>query len=311
MARNKKWIDSQPDDSVERVARRALDTRLKRVWYFLEAVVEQPASEVENVHQLRVFARRAAAALEIFGDWLPKRRASWIDKQLKRLRKAAGDARDLDVLWLRWSDHETHLPAEAATCLLEQVRHRRRAAQRPIGKVYRKLRDKRFAKRTEKFLRRIRASKRRADGDKFACVARTALGRLAGPYLAAGEGPLPTAEALHAFRIQGKQVRYAMEIFAGAFDAGFREQLYPLVADLQDRLGAINDHVTAEQALALWREETDSSEARESLAAGMQYERQQFERSRQEFLAWWTIERRENLRRQFARFLPISTDQGE
>ena len=30
------------------------------------------------------------------------------------------------------------------------------------------------------------------------------------------------AAALHAFRIQGKQVRYAMEIFAGAFDEDFR-----------------------------------------------------------------------------------------
>ena len=53
-------------------------------------------------------------------------------------------------------------------------------------------------------------------------------------------------QALHAFRIQGKQVRYAMEIFAGAFPPEFREQLYPIVETLQDRLGAINDHVTAQ-----------------------------------------------------------------
>ena len=50
---------------------------------------------------------------------------------------------------------------------------------------------------------------------------------------------------LHAFRIEGKQLRYAMEIFAGAFPPAFRGELYPLVEQLQERLGKINDHATA------------------------------------------------------------------
>jgi CHAD domain-containing protein len=126
MGRNTKWIDSQPEDSAEEVARRALEARLERLWHFLELSVCQPPSETENVHQLRVFTRRSAAAMEIFADWLPRRRGRWMHKQLKRVRKAAGEARDLVVLRMRWADPAQELPSVQAALLLVQVKRRRR-----------------------------------------------------------------------------------------------------------------------------------------------------------------------------------------
>ena len=74
MGRNSKWIEGQPDDPIEKAARRALAARLERMWHYLERAVREPKSETENVHQLRVFTRRAASALEIFEAWLPERR---------------------------------------------------------------------------------------------------------------------------------------------------------------------------------------------------------------------------------------------
>lgn len=326
MGRNAKWIDSQPDDLVDDVARRALEVRLDRLWYFLEQAVVEPNSETENVHQLRVFTRRAGASMEIFAELLPKRRGRWMRKQLKRLRQAAGEARDLDVLRLRWAAQleegaATLAPgaAGALKLLMEQASRRRRKAQWPIEEIYQKLLRKNFARRTKKLLKRIRVRDAKTPGNQqtgnnqppcdlhVAAVAHQQLNQLVGPYLKAAEVEMVEAPVLHAFRIQGKEIRYAMEIFAGAFEPDFRQELYPLVAELQDRLGAINDHVTAQEYLTTWGAETASDAVREAVAAGLQIEQAAFEDCRCEFLAWWTPERRSSLRRQFARHLPLET----
>lgn len=306
MARSGKWIDSRADDAAQTVARCALEARLEQMWHYLELAVSESPSETENVHQLRVFSRRAAAALEIFDAWLPPRRGRWIRKQVKRVRKSAGEARDLDVLRMRWTATETPLPPDRAVVLLEHVDHRRRAAQRPIEAIFARLVGKRFPRRTSKFLRRVRQNGGEgSSATQFGCLAQSALGRLVVPYLAAAAVPLIDGDALHAFRIQGKRVRYAMEIFAGAFDAPFRHELYPVVAALQERLGAINDHVVAQAYLVGWREEAESCAIRQAMEFGTHFEQQALEASRGEFLAWWTPERQEDLRRHFARYVPL------
>lgn len=307
MGRSAKWIDSRPGDSVEDVARRALEARLERLWHFLERAVSQPPSETENVHQLRVFARRTAAAMEIFADWLPRRRSRWIGKRLKRVRKAAGEARDLDVLHLRWSKRLRDIPEAQLGLLLEQVKRRRRKAQWPIEDVYYKLLRNKFEHRATKFVKRVRLRREddsQCDG-RISCLARVALGRLVVPYLQAARGEMSDVEALHAFRINSKEVRYAMEIFAGAFDPAFRHELYPIVEALQDRLGAINDHVTAETYLTAWKAETDSPAVEQAIAAGIEREQQWFEQARQGFSEWWSDERRELLASQFARYVQL------
>jgi CHAD domain-containing protein len=313
MGRNTKWIESQPDDSVDEVARRALEARLERLWHYLELSVCQPPSETENVHQLRVFTRRTAAAMEIFADWLPRRRGRWMRKQLKRVRKAAGEARDLDVLRMRWSDPARQMPAAQAALLLEQVKRHRRKAQWPIEDAYHKFVRKNFVRRTGKFVKRVRlrAAQPPACDQTLGCLARVALGRMVGPYLQAADAEMADAEALHAFRIQSKQVRYAMEIFAGAFDADFRGQLYPIVESLQDRLGAINDHVSAQTYLENWRGESDSCAVHQALEVGMRHEQHAFELARGEFLDWWTRDRRADLRRHFARYVQLEAPPAE
>ena len=67
----------------------------------LRARTEQLALQ----HQLRVATRRAGAALEIFRDCLPEKDYQTARKQLRRLRRAAGAARDWDVLQYRHTDH--------------------------------------------------------------------------------------------------------------------------------------------------------------------------------------------------------------
>jgi CHAD domain-containing protein len=307
MGRNTKWVEGQPDESVELVARRALAARLGRLWHFLEQAVEHEGQQIEDVHQLRVFTRRSAAAMRIFEAWLPKRRGRWMHKQLKRIRKAAGEARDLDVLRARWSEELTELPAGQSAILLEQVKRRRRRAQWPIEDAYHKLASKRFPRRARKLSKKVRFRGPEGGdcGDRLLCVARVSLAELLVPYFQLAGSTFADPAELHAFRIASKQVRYAMEVFAGAFDDSFRQQLYPLVADLQDRLGKINDHVTALAYLTTWHGETEAAAVRQAIEAGMQLEQQALDDSQREFLAWWSAEKREQLHSQFARYVPL------
>ncbi len=131
------------------------------------------------------------------------------------------------------------------------------------------------------------------------------LGRIVLPFLEGGGSQLEDAAIMHAFRIQCKQVRYAMEVFAGAFDEPFRRELYPLVVALQDRLGSINDHVTAQTYFAEWHSQAESPAVRAALETAIDEEQRALESSRGEFLAWWTAERREDLGRRFAPYIDV------
>jgi CHAD domain-containing protein len=52
-------------------------------------------------------------------------------------------------------------------------------------------------------------------------------------------------EVLHGLRIAGKKLRYTIELFASVANDSLRQSVYPIVEELQERLGAINDHAAA------------------------------------------------------------------
>jgi len=302
MVRKGKWItDSSPDEPWEDVARRALEARLDLVRRFLTRAADA-AEHTENVHQLRVATRRAMAAMQILDALLPPRRALWMNKQLKRIRQAAGNARDLDVLADRLR-HRDAADSAAYKELLQRVERRRADAQQPIDKIRRKLGDKDFARRQAALLRRMRL---RGKADRlvrptFGQTACRALGLLVEDFFAAAAADFSDYSALHAFRIQGKQLRYAIEIFAGALDRRIRSELYPLIEQLQEKLGAINDHATARELFAAWLAESGADA--ELLPALIAAEAAALDKARQEFFAWWTLDRAGELRRRFRELL--------
>lgn len=306
MGRDGKWIASEPDEPVRLIASRVLRSRLARLWHFLVYSVREPMTETENVHQLRVFTRRSTAALEIFEPWLPGRRGRKVRKRVNKVRKAAGAARDLDVLWLSIRSRQEHSPSANNEKLLELIVARRQEAQKPIVALLEHLIARRFDRKIDKLVKRIRRKDRNDSRDqRWECLARESLGALVGPYLEAAGGEMADVAAMHAFRIQGKRVRYAMELFAGAFDNEFRQDLYPLVAMLQDRLGLINDHATAAALFAEWSAAIDAPALREALQIGIDQEQRALAEARQDFLSWWAPWRRDDLRRRFARYVKL------
>ena len=248
------------------------------------------------------------AAMQIFDALLAPRRALWMNKQLKRIRQAAGNARDLDVLADRLRRRKAP-DRPASKDLLKRVDRLRTEAQAPIEKIRRKLGGKDFLRRQEALVDRVRL---RGKADRllrtsFGQAASRALGLLVEDFFAAAAADFSDYAALHAFRIQGKQLRYAMEIFAGAFDRAFRTDLYPLVEQLQEKLGAINDHATARELYSTWQSEPDlgpeQQELAELIAAETAAETAAMDDARGQFFAWWTPERSGDLRRRFRELL--------
>ena len=112
---------------------------------------------------------------------------------------------------------------------------------------------------------RLRGKADRLIRPTFGQAANRALGLLVEDFFTAAAADFSDYLALHAFRIQGKQLRYAMEIFAGAFDRTLRSELYPLVEQLQEKLGAINDYATARELFVAWLAEPDVGAEAEAL----------------------------------------------
>ena len=302
MVRKTKWIEnSAVDEQVDEVARRALAGRLDFVWHFLSRAAADD-HQPEHVHQLRVATRRVVAGLQIFEALLPRRRARKMNKQLKRIRRAAGDARDLDVLAARLTLNPPPHDADRGAKLQHFIVGLRRRAQPAIERLHDHLsKNHRFARRARALVARVRV--RSADGSTgsltFAEAARQGLGPLVDQFFAAAAADLNQADALHQLRICGKRVRYAMEIFVGAFGPEMRQEIYPIVAEIQEKLGKINDHVTAGRLYNDWLDCVEDPDIADVLRPLIVEERRAIDQGRHEFLDWWTAGRSADLRRRF------------
>lgn len=297
-----KWIlDVLPQDIAVDVAGRTLRNRLDGVLHYLTLAAEEEGGDGEHVHQLRVWSRRATAALDLYRDWIPGRRRDWIRKQLKRIRRAAGGARDCDVLMRRLKRKRS---TAARKRWLESLSAERAAAQLEIVSIWDRLRrDGRFAQRIDALLDRVSAAddKHPAHGHmRFATWARERLPVAVGEFFAAVPTDPNDEAALHQFRIRGKELRYIMELLAGAFPEHFRTMIYPAIEAVQDRLGEINDLATAvtrlQKKIAAADGSADAAAARRLLA----HERAELNDARRKFWAWFTPSMVRELRHEFA-----------
>ncbi len=293
-----KWIDGlAPDNSVGEAAQLSLEARLSAVLYWLPLAATYADRDIEYVHRLRVSTRRAAAALKLYRDVLPKRPAHWLKRRLGKIRRAAGTARDLDVLAERLSEQL----GPRGEALLADVAEQRDAAQPAINDVRDSAcREDRMRQKTAKLLEGLanKGKKKHADRHQpFGDWARPQLQATAERFFAAMPSDDSDLKALHQFRIRGKALRYAMELLSPAFGPEMRGEYYPIVEELQEQLGQVNDHVAGEQRLRDWSDATDDPERQSLLGECIEREREQLAEALDRFRGWWTPERADALRK--------------
>jgi CHAD domain-containing protein len=294
MASYSKWVEASPAETVVEVTVRSLRSRLDPVLEFLPLTAERPQDDVEYVHRVRVWSRRAVAAIDLYRDLLPKRRRKWLRQQLNRIRRSANNARDDDVFALRL---DAMRDQAGTNHLLEKVNDHRRRSQIPIVAIYEELANgDLLARRVAKLLKKVRL---RADGQPvhFRKWAKRRFRREMDTFFQAASGDLRDVRILHQFRIAGKRLRYAAELLTSAFSDSLRDDIYPVIEDLQDRLGQINDHATAQDRLNRWTDQADAEDERDCLREMLAQEQRQLTESHAAFFQWWSSDRESKLRK--------------
>lgn len=300
MTATSKWIQvDSPEVSVRTVAARTVEVRLDAVRHYLPLAAEHADENVEYVHQLRVATRRCVAALDLYGKLFPKEPRKALGQQLKAIRRAAGRARDFDVLLLRHAPLADNPTAEQ---FVTGVRGRRIEAQTPLREIHQQLAQSNALHMLSEQMFRANSEVVDASSPSFRAWASKRLDKTVRIFFAAEPRNLSDLESLHAFRIRGKELRYAMEMLVAAFPKTFQTRLYPLIERLQDRLGSINDHAVAVKRFRDWTEETTDPAVRKHLQSLVKKERRELRKSLFRFACWWTPGRSKQVHRRFRRF---------
>ena len=287
---NGKWISGLTVDMpVEDAARKVLDARLKVVCEYLPLAVQAPHEDIEHVHQLRVGTRRADAAVKIFSDCLPRKAFQVQRKQLRRVRRAAGAARDWDVFLMalsEWSQKRPLADTPGLDFLRGHAFTQRQIAQESLREVGA------FPLDTSPLIGAIQTPSDPKAPRELGPLALNTLANLMDGLdrgIAADTGDY---NHLHQIRISGKRLRYAMEIFADCFAPPFRDKMYPAIEAMQELLGSANDSHVAQQRLSDLRNPLkltcpdDWARLRPGIERLLQSHRQRLTAERQRFRRW-------------------------
>lgn len=287
MPRYEKWLSTAAADApIDEVARSAVAERLLAVSYFLKKVIGGK-NEAEAVHELRVWTRRAATALNFFEPGLPRRGRERMLKTLHELRHVAGLVRDCDVQRERLEDTQQDLPRSAVRSLKTE----RRRARKQLKKLRCHLRRKdRLQIAIEQLLERISWPKERSRRAAliFGAVVRRQLTILAGPFFVVAKKNLRDFDSLHRLRIAGKQLRYALELAVTVVPVRPLRQLYAALNDAQERLGEVCDERALVELTRQWLEEITKTKPRKRLEKLLAAQEQRCQLAHKKLLRWWS-----------------------
>jgi CHAD domain-containing protein len=209
-------------------------------------------SDPEELHQLRVAARRIEATLELFKHQLPTRLVH-ARKGAKGVLRALGSARDLDVQLAELRQYCTALPpaerAAATPLKLRLEEDRTRARTRMLGTL-----DSEATRHWLEALNLASADFTAAAAPGAPQAATVMPARVRGRYRKLKKAVRKLSsksrmEEYHTVRRRAKQLRYAIECGTSLFGKQAEEML-KVLRRLQDRLGAQQDAHMAKNRLA-------------------------------------------------------------
>jgi CHAD domain-containing protein len=228
--------------------RRLLALRRDAVLERLEDVAKGRGDREEAVHELRVSTRRGDAALEFCLPWLPEKKTARLRSKLAKLRKATGRVRDCDVL----KKLIREAPLKHRHALKAGLKVERKRAERRLGKVTGQLRRK--ARHARQWNNVLEAVAWNSPSDilvepPFLPWAGEQFGLWLSDFASDMAGAIRSFETLHAFRLSGKRLRYALELLPEEHQRQAAEALMAFLKELQDRIGAICDQEALRRAI--------------------------------------------------------------
>ena len=303
MTRKYKWVEGvHADNRAIDIARQIIRVRWDRVWGYLVLAAKRPHEDIEHVHRLRVSTRRTAAALQVFRELARKKYYREVATVLRRLRRDAGLARDLDVIRERLKQRADAASDPQIDEAVLYVAERRELAQRKLNRTYKRAKRNGWKRKIRRVVKR-KLWHDTPDTAQFGDVAHSVFNRVVDAFFTAAATDPSDMDALHQVRICGKRLRYTMEIVVDVYDQSLRNVVYPEFEQAQERIGVVTDHSAAAAIFSEWCEQAKGQNCEEVFQSLMVEEQQQCEASRDELLQWWTTQRVQTLKRQFAELL--------
>jgi CHAD domain-containing protein len=216
------------------------------------------ADDIENIHRMRVASRRIRNGFTIFKRCFPEKQyALWL-KYIRRVTKALGASRDLDVQIDLLNKVVREIPEIDTKTGVNLSRKYRPGVQRLLLRLTQKRKEAQSdVKKEMDFLQESGVIGRiciflqpRLDQYDKSLPYNAKLYQLAYKRISEKIENLFSFELyihnvervkeLHAMRIVAKQVRYTLEAFAPLYDKDFKKNIQS-VQKIQDLLGAIHD----------------------------------------------------------------------
>lgn len=206
--------------------------------------------DIESVHQMRVATRRMRSLFMLIGAAYKPNTVDKFSRDLRRIARALGRIRDLDVLILDLETFRSSLPAGDQAALdqvIDQLESRRSEYRVALNALFDSEFYARFLRRFSRFCNKPGRGAKPLAKLEEPHQARHMLPILLHERLArvrAYDTALPAADSaiLHALRVEFKQLRYALEYFQpllGKTANGFLRD----AKEMQEILGRINDIV--------------------------------------------------------------------
>lgn len=277
--------------------------QLQRVEKFLGLAAFQADQDPEHVHQLRVATRRAMAAIDLCQDLFGSREVARLQRLLRNIRQAAGEARDVDVFL------ENHPPRRRkdARHLNEVVAKVRERVQEPIRKIASQEDQQHKLRKAARDLFRSLNSKKVPQRKKaFLPWLKKQVRKKIRKLIAAEPKKLTNLSQLHQFRIRCKELRYTLETLQPFASRRRHQATLERLEDLQDRLGELNDQSVACDRIRQWSKVCEKSDSK-VLSAQLKTERQRLNQAVKELSRDWSmrpIKRLEKCLRDYLRQFP-------
>ena len=204
--------------------------------------------DIESVHQMRVAIRRMRSLFMLIGAAYKPKTVDGYSRDLRRIARALGRIRDLDVLILDLEAFRQSLPeGDQATLdqLIERLDSRRGEHRERLNALFDSKFYARFLRRFARFCKKPGRGAGPVPNLEAPHQLRHVLPIILHERLArvrAYDTVLPAADdaILHALRVEFKQLRYALEFFqpllGGTTNSFLRE-----AKEMQEILGRIND----------------------------------------------------------------------
>ena len=212
------------------------------------------AEDPECLHRMRVASRRLRNMLDLFAPWLPaKTLPDWV-KAVRRVTRALGAARDLDVQLLFISDFRDSLSdvrlRYGLSRLLLRLQQQRARRQPRVLDILDELERGRMTGALEQHLRQMRVKAQlHPEEDTLQPLLTVAKATITDrltemmSYEIFLDSPPNAANQyvmLHAMRIAAKHLRYSMTVFAPLYEGSLQEPL-KAARTIQDHLGNLHD----------------------------------------------------------------------